>query len=63
LLVEEVELNIELKTQLILEMEVLVEERQERHLVLDQAEQLTLVVVVVQVEEPLQMVEVEEVEW
>ena len=57
------ELNIEIKVQLILEMEVLEVEHLEPLLAQDQVEQLTLVVEVVQVEEPLQMVEVEEVGW
>ena len=57
------ELNIEIKAQLTLEMEVLEVEHQEPLLALHVLEQLTLVVVEVQVEELLQTVELEEVEW
>ena len=57
------ELNIEIKAQLTLEMEVLEVEQMDPLLAQQLLEQLTLVVVEVQVEELLQMVELEEVEW
>ena len=57
------ELNIEIKAQLTLEMEVLEVEQMDPLLAQQLLEQLTLVVVEVQVEELLQMVELEEVAW
>jgi|OM-RGC.v1.036139690 hypothetical protein len=63
LLVAVVELNIEIKAQLTLEMEVLEVEQMDPLLAQQLLEQLTLVVVEVQVEELLQMVELEEVAW